>query len=344
MRSATNMLTIREDGHMSTSSSLTRLSVHGIRVKSRSGRGGGTDKSEPELFLEFMSWFPDWSVIIAMVGSGQEINKGEAGLAEWGRAIENSSSNWIVKTSSQVLSETSSLPGGGLFERIPSSTQMQTDPRLHLSMNVRSPRAERLNQWVDSLIDLRIADARQALDSIVDFPLVLTRNLGDAKDWLRDRTDEDHRCGLLANADSRRLRAWGLDTRSLKTGKAWADWFLKPKGDIRSSNQLEVPASNFDCQGLELDYVGMCWGSDLTHDSSENRWRTRKLRGTKWQEARNTARNYMLNSYRVLLTRARKGMVIWIPSSNRDEAAINFEFLDATAKLLVESGVQVLER
>lgn len=196
---------------------------------------------------------------------------------------------------------------------------------------------------MDSLIDLRITDARKAFHSIVDFPLVLTRNLEDAKDWLRDRTDEDHRCGLLANADARLLRAWGLDTRSLKNDSAWANWFLKPTGDIRSSNQLEVPASNFDCQGLELDYVGMCWGSDLTYDSSSDIWRTRKFRGTQWQKARDAARNYMLNSYRVLLTRARKGMVIWVPSSTRDETAIDFEYLDATAQLIVESGIQILD-
>ena len=303
---------------------------------------GATDKSEPELFLEFMSRFPDWSVIIAVVGSGQEINHGEAGLGEWGKAIERSPTDWVIRASPQALSETSDLPGGGLFDRMSSSVQAQPDTRLHLSMNVRSPRAEKLNQWVDSLIDLRITDARKTFDSIVDFPLVLTRDLKDAKKWLRDRTDEDHRCGLVANAQARRLRAWGLDTRVLKRDKAWAHWFLKPKDDIRSSNQLEVPANNFDCQGLELDYVGMCWGNDMTYDSEGDIWRTRNLKGTSWQEAKDAARNYMLNSYRVLLTRARKGMVIWVPSSSGAEPTIIPQFLDATAELLAESGVPTL--
>jgi hypothetical protein len=305
--------------------------------------GGTTDKSEPELFLEFMGRFPDWSVIIAVVGSGQEINRGEAGLGEWGRAIEGSPLDWVIKASPHILSETADLPGGGLFDQMPSSIQVLPDPRLHLNMNVRSPRAENLNRWVDSLIDLKIADARTISDSIIDFPLVLTRDLNDAKKWLWDRTDDDHRCGLLANADARRLRAWGLDTRSLRNDKAWADWFLKPRGDIRSSNQLEIPASNFDCQGLELDYVGMCWGSDMTYDPEAATWRTRKLRGTSWQEARDTNRVYMLNSYRVLLTRARKGMVIWVPSSDGNDKTINSEFLDATAELIMDCGIPKLE-
>jgi len=264
-------------------------------------------------------------------------------LGEWGKAIEGSPLNWVIKASPKVLSGTSDLPGGGLFDQMPSSVQVQPDSRLHLDMNVRSPRAENLNHWVDSLIDLKINDARTTFDSIVDFPLVLTRDLNEAKKWLRDRTDDDHRCGLVANADARRLRAWGLDTRSLRNDRAWANWFLKPKGDVRSSNQLEIPASNFDCQGLELDYVGMCWGSDMTYDSKAATWRTRRLRGTSWQEARDTARNYMLNSYRVLLTRARKGMVIWVPLSDGNDETINSEFLDATAKLIMDCGIPKLE-
>jgi len=296
-------------------------------------------KSEPELFLEIMGRAIDWSVIIAVVGSGQEINTGEAGLGEWGRAIANSDINWIVRVSPQVVSENENIPGGPLLQRGDTIDGLTEDPRLHLSMNLRSPRAEFLNQWVDAVIDLRINDARELFASMGDFPMVLTRDLESARSWLRDKTDDDHRCGLVANATARRLRAWGLDTRSLRTDGNWADWFLKPKGDIRSSYQLEVPATNFDCQGLELDWVGMCWGSDMTVDVGRTSWVTKRFIGTKWNQARGDNRKYMLNSYRVLLTRARKGMVIWVPSPDGSDPTLDPIALDRTAAFLSDVGV-----
>ena len=209
-------------------------------------------------------------------------------------------------------------------------------------MNLRSPRAEVLNQWVDAVIDLRIRDARRLFELIGDFPIVLTRDLESARKWLKDKTDEDHRCGLVANSSARRLRAWGLDTRSLRTDGSWADWFLKPKGDIRSSYQLEVPATNFDCQGLELDWVGMCWGNDMTINVERDSWLTKRLTGTSWRQAQGDNRKFMLNSYRVLLTRARKGMVIWVPSPDGTDQTMDPVALDRTAALLSEVGVPPL--
>lgn len=299
-------------------------------------------KSEPALFLEIMARVPRWSVIIAVVGSGQEINTGEAGLGEWGDALLASKTDWVVRVSPRVMSGMINTPGDPLFQNIDGVAEPTEDPRLHLEMNVRSPRAESLNLWVDALIDLKISEANRHFGSIVDFPIVMTRELADARAWLKDRTDEDHRCGLVANATARRLRAWGLDTNALRNDASWANWFLKPHGDIRSSNQLEVPATNFDCQGLELDWVGMCWGSDLTYDLHQAQWKTRRMRGANWQEARNEARKFMLNSYRVLLTRARQGMVIWIPNPTGDDPTLDPALLDATANLLKTAGVPYL--
>jgi hypothetical protein len=180
-------------------------------------------------------------------------------------------------------------------------------------MNVRSPRAELLNQWVDSLLALKPEDALKYLPDPFEFPVALTRELATAKTWLRDRTDLEmgHRAGIVASADAKRLRAWGLDTNVLRQEKAWADWFLRPAGDVRSSNQLEVPASNFDCQGLELDWTCLAWGNDVSLASSLRSWRVRQFRGSRWQSANMTKGQYILNSYRVLLTRARRGQVIW---------------------------------
>ena len=296
-------------------------------------------RSEPELFLDIMGRAIGWSVIIAVVGSGQEINTGEAGLGEWGHAIADSNINWVVRVSPQVVSGNVDIPGGPLLQTGETIDGLVEDPRLHLNMNLRSPRAEVLNQWVDAVIDLRLSDARKLFESIGDFPIVLTRDLEAARKWLKDKTDEDHRCGLVANASARRLRAWGLDTKALRTDGSWADWFLKPKGDIRSSYQLEVPATNFDCQGLELDWVGMCWGNDMTVNFERDNWLTKRLTGTTWRQAQGDNRKFMLNSYRVLLTRARKGMVIWVPLPDGSDHTMDPIGLDRTAALLTDVGV-----
>ena len=314
-----------------------------------SRRGGDVardPKSEPELFLNIMARAPKWSVIIAVVGSGQEINTGEAGLGEWGRAIAQSGTEWVVKASPHVLPGRANMVGEPLVKNRDELKDLTEDPRLHLEMNVRSPRAESLNQWVDSLIELDLPSARKHFAGMGDFPIALTRNLDAAKAWLLDRTDDDHRCGLIASGHARRLRAWGLNVGILKAEKGWANWFLTPKGDIRSSNQLEIPANTFDCQGLELDWVGMCWGSDLILENGRQ-WSARHLSGNRWQHARGEKRKFLLNSYRVLLTRARKGMVIWVPSVKGrwmlSDPTLDRNALDEIADLLMESGVPILE-
>ena len=311
------------------------------------GPADGSDKSEPELFLEIMGRVQDWSVIIAVVGSGQEINDGEAGLGEWGKAIVNSTTDWVVRASPHVLPGKETLTGGPLVQDRETLKNLTEDPRLHLVMNVRSPRAEALNMWVDSLIELNLRSAREHFIEMQDFPLVLTRDLGAAKKWLSDRTDRDHRCDLVASAHAKRLRAWGLNVGTLKAEKSWKYWYNLNKGDIRSSNQLEVAANTYDCQGLELDWVGMCWGSDVIPDLDQSSWITRRLSGGRWQRANGDSRKYSLNGYRVLLTRARKGMVIWVPSPEgewmMDDHTLDAEALDRVARTLMETGVPLLE-
>jgi len=310
-----------------------------------SRRGGSTvqnPKSEPDLFLNIMARAPKWSVIIAVVGSGQEINTGEAGLGEWGRAIMKSGTDWIVKASPHVLPGNATMVGDPLVKNRDELKNLTEDPRLHLEMNVRSPRAESLNQWVDSLIALDLPEARRNFSGMGDFPIALTRDLDVAKAWLLDRTDEDHRCGLVASGHARRLRAWGLNVGVLKAEKGWANWFLTRRGDIRSSDQLEIPANTFDCQGLELDWVGMCWGSDLILENGRQ-WSTRHLSGNRWRNARGEQRKFLLNCYRVLLTRARKGMVIWVPAVKEKwmltDPTLDPNALDEIADILMESGV-----
>lgn len=150
--------------------------------------------------------------------------------------------------------------------------------------------------------------------------MVTTRSLETAKNWLRGHADEEQRSGLLASAEARRLRAWGIDTKTLREDRGWADWYLRPRGDVRSSNQLELPATNFDWQGLEIDWAGICWGNDLIPDSESGTWTTRRFLGTRWTTANAERRQYILNGYRVLLTRARRGQVIWVPKPDGSDS------------------------
>jgi hypothetical protein len=307
---------------------------------SRWTRGLST-RSEPEILLDIMSRH-DWAVVIAMVGGGQEINRGEAGIQEWGRALISRHSDWLVHASNEVLSDEPIRPGGRLFQSEPKTLDVIVDPRLNLLMNVRSPRAEKLNEWVDALLMLDVKHARACLPDPREFPLVLTRDLTEAKIWLRDRTAIDDRCGLVACSEARRLRAWGLDTKVLRTDRAWADWFLRPAGDVRSSLQLEVPATNFDCQGLELDWTGICWGNDLVPEAGSTNWRVRRFVGSTWQRANAEKAQYIINSYRVILTRSRLGQIIWVPKPDGSDPTLPPEDFDAVFDLLRSAGVQAL--
>jgi hypothetical protein len=277
-----------------------------------------------------------------MVGGGQEINIGEAGLAEWGRALVNYHKNLIVRASPAVLPGGEERPGGWLFDEIPEGVIVQQEPRLHLTMNVRSPRAERLNSWVDALLNLDIETARQNLPPR-EFPLVATRDLRAMKEWLRERSGTDDRPGLVIGSGGRRLRAWGLETDILRRESGWAHWFLAGPGDVRSSFQLEVPATNFDCQGLELDWVGVCWSNDFIPLPNFDGWRTRRFLGSKWTTPNEETRRHILNSYRVLLTRARRGQILWVPRPEGGDATLDPEHFDSIWRLLLASGVEPLE-
>jgi hypothetical protein len=302
---------------------------------------GHSSASEPEILLDVMSRLPGWAVIIAMVGGGQEINRGEAGLAEWGRALETAFPNWLVYASPEVLPGAADRPGGRLFDRTPQHPLIQSDTHLHLAMNVRSPRAERLNQWVDAVLALDLRGARELIPSESEFPIALTRRLDTAKAWLKERGDLDFRYGLVASPEGKRLRAWGLDTNELRQERAWANWFLKPLGDVRSSCQLEIPATSFDCQGLELDWTGVCWANDFA--ASDGRWWVRQFRGARWTTPGEERARFIVNAYRVLLTRARRGQVIWVPQPDGSDTTLEPALFDETAELLLAAGAQPID-
>jgi hypothetical protein len=215
----------------------------------------------------------------------------------------------------------------------------------HLNVGVRSFRAQTITQWVNSVIQGDSQAARQHLGAAIGgFPLVITRDLEKARAWLQDRARSEHRCGLLVSSGSIRHRAYGIEVSSgFRKGFTFDEWFLASPEDVRSSYQLEIAATEFECQGLELDWVGLCWGDDLTWDAKNSSWRSRHFRGNRWVGIRQAAaQSYLLNKYRVLLTRAREGMVIWVPPGSQTDATRNRSFLDATNDFLAAAGAPTL--
>ena len=296
-------------------------------------------KSEPELILEIMERAPHWCAIIALIGEGQEIHRGEAGLAEWGRALSTRNTSWNVLASPLVLTCSS---GQRLFEAgIVDRLRVVSTPALHLDVSVRSPRAKRIGEWVEALLRGEPPGHALAEWASGEFPIVFTRDVNLAKAWLRDKSERIQRIGLLASSGALRLRADGIEVSSgFRGAYPYEDWFLGGNDDTRSSNQLEVAATEFECQGLELDWTGVCWGGDFVFTPGGQRWVPRKFRGTRWQLVRKPSeRQFVTNKYRVLLTRARKGMVIWIPQGDPDDPTNSPDLFDATATFIESLGM-----
>ncbi len=285
------------------------------------------DRSEPEIMLDIMNRHGGWAVIVALVGSGQEINTGEAGLGEWGRALAGRFGHWNVLISPHV--------GEPLFEAPPSEICLVEDAALHLDVSLRSYKAQAVSEFVAHMLSQQIDKARSALASCAEFPIVMTRDLATARAWLKRRQRGSRRIGLIASSGGRRLRAHGLDVR---TELDVENWFLNGSSDVRSSYYLETPATEFGIQGLELDWTGLCWDIDLVPHGRD--WHIRSFKGTCWQTVRDaTRRQYVLNKYRVLLTRAREGMVIWVPRGDAADGTRPASDYESVAEYLKSCGV-----
>jgi hypothetical protein len=309
-------------------------------------RKQGVDRSEAAELFDVMDRLDGWAVIIALVGGGQEIFLGEAGLEEWGRAVAVRP-DWRVMASPEVVYGGTSVSGHRLFpDGVPPGIEFRPEPLAHLSVGVRSLRAQRLAEWVDAVLTLDIERAWSFVPDRREFPLHFTRDLEKAKAWLRARSQpaNGQRAGLIATSEDQRLRAYGLERSSaFRLGYSFEKWFLMPPSDTRSSHVLEVAASEFECQGLELDWVGLCWGGDFTLSDRGN-WEYRKSRGGGWNQVHSDAkRTYVRNRYRVLLTRARLGMVIWIPPGDARDSTLDPARFDRVARLLEAVGVPELQ-
>jgi hypothetical protein len=207
---------------------------------------------------------------------------------------------------------------------------------------MRSFRSPTLGAWIEQLLSGELAGAAK-ISRDLSYPLKLTRSLSEAKEWLKRSTLGERRMGLLASSGARRLRADGIGYFLGATdGEAIAHWYLNPRGDIRSSFALEVPANEYTSQGLELDFSCLCWGGDLV--LQDGRWVARSLSGNRWTVMRDSAKRlFVLNSYRVLLSRAREGMVVWVPTGNDDDHTRIPEELDGVGDCLLRAGVIRLE-
>ena len=267
--------------------------------------------SEPEYLISCMNRQLDWGVVVCLVGNGQAINKGEAGLKEWIESISRSYKDWDVYMSEYLLQS------GDVNQTELALIKQQLKPRedLHLKMSMRSFRSEKVSIFVNQLLALQKEEATETLKELENYPIVLTRSLDKAKHWLREHARGSERFGLLASSKAERLKAISINVRYQPD---FVHWFLEDDTDIRSSNALEDTLTEFKVQGLEIDWACVAWDADLRLNKEQTAWQHHQLRsGTKWQNI-NKPKNqqYQINAYRVLLTRARQGMVIVVPNGD----------------------------
>ena len=304
-------------------------------------RRNGNDnfnQSEPEFLIRVMDRHTDWCTIVCLIGGGQEINTGEAGLSEWLTALKISFPDWCVHAS-DVLEDKHYTINKRAVEML-QAPNIEKHKNLHLSVSMRSFRAEQLNAFVSEALEGNAHSARTVLEQLAkNYPIVVTRELDSARVWLRERARGSERFGLVASSGGYRLRAEGIHVKAEIDAP---NWFLNGKEDVRSSYYLEEVATQFDIQGLELDWVGVCWDADLRRLNGG--WKYHRFIGTRWQNLQDASRQlYLLNSYRVLLTRARQGFVIFVPQGSRSDATRVPKFYDETYKYLLECGVSSLD-
>lgn len=290
------------------------------------------DASEPEFLLSVMDRHEDWCVVVCLVGGGQEINTGEAGLPEWFRAIKARFPAWVV-----AIPEAMRVPEYKLdFDFAPETLTLK-DSGLHLGVSVRSYRAESLSHFVATVLSGEAAVARNIRADLSRYPLKLTRSLHVAREWLRSTARGSERFGLVASSNALRLKPEGLHVKAEIDA---TEWFLAGKEDVRSSYALEDVATEFEVQGLELDWSGVCWDANLRW--SNGHWTPFRFRGTRWESVSDGTRvSYLVNAYRVLLTRARQGMIVYVPTGDRRDITRLPEYYDSTFEFLIECGFTV---
>lgn len=303
----------------------------------RKKRQKNFDFSEPEFLISYMDRRDDWAAVICLVGGGQEINRGEAGISAWLDAVREKFSDWEVYLSGSLTDK--EYAAGNAIAHLEGVSNVRYDSDLHLKTSIRSFRSENVSNFVKALLDRETKLAQEHLSALREkFPIYITRDLEAAKSWIRKQTGGTERSGIVASSGAQRLRPHSIDVRIPINP---CHWFLKPADDIRSSNFMEEAATEFHVQGLELDWVCVNWDADLRLGADG--WNYHSFRGNGWQNVHNEdRRRYLLNSYRVLLTRARQGMVIFVPSGDYNDATRLPEYYDTTFDYLTQIGLSVI--
>ncbi len=290
----------------------------------------GFNQSEPDFLISYMNRHKDWAVIVCLVGGGQEIHTGEAGIDTWMDAIQSNYSDWQMYISPRLAD--SEYAAGKVVERAKSHPNSHFDESLHLSVSMRSFRAENVSAFVKALLDCekqKACDAFQELEA--KYPIALTRKISRAKEWVRSKARGSERFGLVASSKAQRLKPHAIDIR-VKSNPI--HWFLNDRDDTRSSYYLEDVATEFQVQGLELDWACVTWDGDFRYNGSD--WNHHEFRGSKWGNIlKPENRNYLRNAYRVLLTRARQG--------DKSDPTRSPEFYDMTYEYLAEIGIPSLD-
>ncbi len=300
---------------------------------------GGFAHSEPKFLISYMDRHEGWAAIICLVGGGQEINIGEAGIQEWIEAINTSFPKWHMYLSSNLTD--SEYAAGKVLQIVQQRKDTHLDDSLHLAVSMRSFRAENVSAFVKALLDCEKQQAREAYSKLAArYPIKLTRDLNLAKEWIRRQARGTERFGLVASSKAQRLKPHAIDIR---VDVDPVHWFLNDKTDTRSSYYLEDAATEFQVQGLELDWACVTWDGDLRFTGSD--WSYHDFCGDRWRNILNPDnRNYLRNAYRVLLTRARQGMVIFVPAGEPSDPTRSSVCYDTTFDYLSGLGIPVLER
>lgn len=307
----------------------------------RGGSRGGMKKvpdfpmSEAEFLIWSLDLRKDWAVIVCLVGGGQEINTGEAGIGEWIRAVNETFPDWKVYLSKHLTDK--EYAEGNVAELVANNKNAQQVDQLHLAVSMRSFRAEKLSDFVHYILDRDVERARSLYQEFKSkYPFLLTRDINKAKKWLESTARGSERYGMVVSSQAYRLKPLAIDVRLQPDVE---HWFLADKMDVRSSLFLEDVATEFDIQGLELDWTCLVWDGDFRY--TEEGWDHNMFQGSKWQKIRQKgAQSYQLNAYRVLMTRARQGMIICVPEGNPDDHTRQPVFYDGTYEYLKSIGIE----
>lgn len=306
--------------------------------------------SEPGFLLWSMSQHKEWSVIVCLVGGGQEINTGEAGITEWIRSLKKFP-EWKV----YMPKELKDKEYGGK-ELLKAYNELRNDKEhnqvLHLAVSRRSIRNDKVSEFVKSLLDGE-CDKACVLNKLLkasDYPVALARDISKAKEWIRKHQRDKgvnkpyQRAGVLMSSKAFRLRPLGYEIKKVGEYKKVATWFLGDVNNTESSDFLEVALSEFFVQGLELDWAIVVWDADFrakynTTNGFDGWEFYGGFDGLKW-ENNNSQQDYQLNAYRVLLTRARRGMIIVVPEGLTEDPSRSPKYYNCTYEYLKSIGIE----